>query len=210
MHSLHATFLRNRIIGALRSDARTQAYAQNVSQNFVFDYPTLRRLAKAINLLSEAKNQDDGMDVRELIQAFIAKYTSKLPTIAAAKEVTGNGNEVVVLLTGSTGNVGCHVLSTLLGDSQVKKVYTLNRPSASAADRQWAAFTERVINPSVLNDTRLVRLFGDVAKDQFGLEASVFDEVRSLWLAEIQTVIAQSNLLDQNGSHPCASQRMAG
>ncbi|EKM50749.1 uncharacterized protein PHACADRAFT_213638 [Phanerochaete carnosa HHB-10118-sp] len=56
--SLHATFLRTRIINALRADPQTNIFAPHVSQNFVFEHPTPQSLAIAIGVLV-------GEDVRE-------------------------------------------------------------------------------------------------------------------------------------------------
>ncbi|EKM50758.1 uncharacterized protein PHACADRAFT_153008 [Phanerochaete carnosa HHB-10118-sp] len=56
--SLNATFLRTRIINALRADPQTRIFALHVSQTFVFEHPTLHDLAIAIGVLV-------GEDVRE-------------------------------------------------------------------------------------------------------------------------------------------------
>ncbi|EKM48543.1 uncharacterized protein PHACADRAFT_214756 [Phanerochaete carnosa HHB-10118-sp] len=59
--SLHATFLRTRIINALRADPQTNIFALHVSQNFVFEHPTLHGLAIAISVLI-------GEDIHEDVQ----------------------------------------------------------------------------------------------------------------------------------------------
>ena len=48
--SLSATFMRNRIVGSLRSsgDPELTKAAGAVSQNFVFEYPSIRELASAV------------------------------------------------------------------------------------------------------------------------------------------------------------------
>ncbi|EKM50750.1 uncharacterized protein PHACADRAFT_153004 [Phanerochaete carnosa HHB-10118-sp] len=57
--SLHATFLRTRIINALRTDPQTNIFALHVSQNFVFEHPTLHDLAIAISILVEGDIQEE-------------------------------------------------------------------------------------------------------------------------------------------------------
>ena len=73
--SLYATFLRNRIIGALRADPGTQGAAHHVSQNFVFEHPTLQDLAIAISILVGADVHEGAKSLEDAIRAMIEKYS---------------------------------------------------------------------------------------------------------------------------------------
>ncbi|EKM48480.1 uncharacterized protein PHACADRAFT_108873, partial [Phanerochaete carnosa HHB-10118-sp] len=185
--SLYATFLRNRIIGALRADPETRPSARHVSQNFVFEHPTLRNLAIAIGILT-------GQDVHsgagagaargaweESVRAMVDKYAADLPAAAAAAAAEGqrDGREVAVLLTGSTGAVGAHILASLLANPRIGKVYTLNRKARVTYDRQQTAFTERSLDPWLLEAPKLVQLTGDLNDDGFGLRPRVFEELKT-------------------------------
>lgn len=172
--SLHATFLRNRIIGALRSDSHTAKVAQKVSQNFVFEHPTLHELAYAIMTLASNGFEDRGQATEKQIEDMIRKYTADLPKPATLPSPQRGGEGAVVLLTGSTGNVGSQILATLLADQRITKVYTLNRPSSVSYDRQQSAFVERGLDPWLLEDPKLTELVGDLSKQYFGLEPSAF------------------------------------
>ena len=181
---MHATFFRNRIITALRSDTQTRDAAQHVSQNFVFEHPTVHALAEAIVSIIHGAASGKA-SVEEAITAMVDKYTADLPTPNdAAKRNEPLSQDLVVLMTGSTGGVGSHILATLLENVQVKKVYTLNRVSSASQDRQRAMFVDRRLNTELLNSEKLVQLFGDVTQTNFGLSEAHFVEVR-LYLSSI-------------------------
>ena len=50
---MHATFLRHRIVGTLKasSDPNVRRAATRVSDNFIYDHPTLHEMAGAISVL---------------------------------------------------------------------------------------------------------------------------------------------------------------
>ena len=50
----------------------------------------------------------------------------------------------VILITGTTGNIGSHILAQLLSDDRISVVYALNRASTTRTDRLRSAFVERV------------------------------------------------------------------
>ena len=164
--------MRNRIITALRSasDASVQQAASKVSQNFVFDNPTVSRLATAIIALSSGAGTERSR--AEHIVELIDKYTADLPV---PKELQGR----VVLLTGSTGNIGAHILASLLNDEQVAKVFTLDRRSSGAAPlkRLRKAFEQRGLPIELLTESRVQACAGDFNEDRFGLDNETFDEV---------------------------------
>ncbi|GJE99114.1 hypothetical protein PsYK624_153600 [Phanerochaete sordida] len=58
-HSLYATYLRNRIVGALRAspDGGVQQASFAISQNFIFEHPTLDELAHALSGLVSGLTQ---------------------------------------------------------------------------------------------------------------------------------------------------------
>lgn len=191
MRSLYATFLRNRIIGALRNaqDEAARNAASNITQNFVFEHPTLRELAEAISDIiqphqasgkTSASGATNGQaDAAAAILSMLEKYSVGLPT-NISKSKHSSGDEIVVLLTGSTGNVGSQLLAALIAEWRVKKVYTLNRPSPAVKegeDRQRTAFEERKLPVKLLNQDKYVPLYGDLSVDGFGLEQTVYEEV---------------------------------
>jgi thioester reductase-like protein len=84
----------------------------------------------------------------------------------------------VILLTGSTGFLGSHLLATLLQTSTVSRVYAINRPSSvSLQDRQVAAFRKSDLSSDLLKSPKLVLLEGDLSKVRLGLDENVYNEI---------------------------------
>ncbi|KIP12212.1 hypothetical protein PHLGIDRAFT_508051 [Phlebiopsis gigantea 11061_1 CR5-6] len=177
---LSATFFRNHILGALRASSLREA-AQNVSSNIVFEHPTMRALARAlhtmINPSGPSLSKDELLRTRVAeINTMIDKYKANLPTPIAPRTRRANA-PLVVLLTGSTGNIGSHILASLLAEPRVSRVYALNRPSSDPMGRVRNALTERRLPVEMLDDTRFVSLAGDVTKQSFGLASAQYDEL---------------------------------
>lgn len=185
-YSLSATFLRNRLIAALHSatDPAIRNIALDISQNFVFEHATVQELAAAIeSLVDPSSGRQEGAgrtaEVRvEEINALIEKFSIDLPNVKK-KHFSQTSDEAVVVLTGATGNIGSHILASLLRDPRVRRVYVLNRPSsvASPSDRIQASFAERGLPVELLAQGRLICLAGDVRNVDFGLSRPIFREV---------------------------------
>ncbi|EKM57056.1 uncharacterized protein PHACADRAFT_208208 [Phanerochaete carnosa HHB-10118-sp] len=204
--SLHAAALRNRIIGALRSsaDPSAQDAVHQVSQNFVFSHPTLRKLANAISQLVNEGQDSARRTAVEEVQMMLDTYSRDLPTPIRTHSISRAG--AVVLLTGSTGNVGSHMLTTLLQEPAVHRVYTLNRPSAAAKERQRKAFAERGLPIELLSSNKLVQLFGNATDERLGLEQVVFDELK----LNVTHVIHNAWRVDFNLSLPSFETHVSG
>ncbi|THG96088.1 hypothetical protein EW026_g5678 [Hermanssonia centrifuga] len=179
--SLSATFLRNRIIGALRvsNDTAVQEAVRGVSQNFIFDHPTITELATAIYTLvypslAPVAEKDKTKHIRDLIE----KYSAGLPKRSSAV-ATSNKTSFVVVLTGSTGNIGSHILASLLSDGRIARVYTLDRDSSSSGpwERQKFAFEDRGLPVELLSHRKLSSLVGDLNAPMFGLKPELYQEI---------------------------------
>lgn len=177
--------MRNRIIGALRSssDPTVTSAAGKVAQNIVFEYPSIKQLsAHIVRLLSGADAQP--VEATLAIERMIKKYSIGLagsegqqlaPTLTPAPIS-------VVLLTGSTGNLGSFLLEALLRDAEVERIYAYNRPARDAdvvtsKDRQRSAFIDKGFELELLESDRLVYLEGDGALPKLGLTDEVYEQV---------------------------------
>ncbi|GBE84591.1 acetyl-CoA synthetase-like protein [Sparassis crispa] len=180
--SLSATFLRNRIIGALRSshEPAANAAALHVHSNFVFNHPSLVELSAAVVALVHPSHDNASTSTADEsaadIEALIAKYTAVLPepTPAGAKRERGK----VVLITGTTGALGAHILALVLANPALQHVYALNR-GIGVAERQRAAFEAALLPVKLLSDSKLTLLEGNIMREDLGLESAMLDEVRS-------------------------------
>ncbi|KZT20031.1 putative nonribosomal peptide synthetase [Neolentinus lepideus HHB14362 ss-1] len=177
--SLSATLLRNRIIGALRSSASAaNEVAFKVNQSIVFAHPTIRQLAGKIASLVDQRTTDVvGSKPTRNIVNMIAKYSATLP-----KE---EERPIVVLLTGSTGSLGSHLLLQLIQTERVAKVYAYNRKSSavSSFERQKAAFVDKGFDCSCLDDaviqSKVVFLEGEAARDSLDLDTKIYEELQN-------------------------------
>ncbi|KAH7912703.1 putative nonribosomal peptide synthetase [Hygrophoropsis aurantiaca] len=202
--SLSATYLRNRIIGGLRnsSDGGLKNLAPRVSQNIIFENPTVNLLAKKVASLvgyPEQHAEDPRQSAKRVMETMIEKYSNGLNASIANGVAHANGHsngEVVVLLTGSTGGLGSFLLAQLLENPEVTRVYAYNRPSKQSTSdaRQAAAFQDRDLSLQLLDSKKLVYLEGDAAQERCGLDANVYEQIRQ----SVTVVIHNAWRLDFN------------
>jgi len=108
---------------------------------------------------------------------MIAQYSHPWPTVNGDAEPG-----TVVLLTGSTGNLGSHILEALLRDPRILRIYAFNRPSSrqiSLLDRHIERFEDKGFDEALLTSEKLTFIEGDVSQDNLGVLSSVFNEVHA-------------------------------
>jgi hypothetical protein len=199
--SLSATFLRNRIIGALRSssDANAQKAAFGVTQDLVFAFPTIKQLATHIAVLvlrGNAVSVAGVTSAKDIINKMIDKYSVGLGDFVVSDVQPAAG--AVVLLTGSTGGLGSHLLESLLSNADVRKVYAYNRSSKTSAsifDRQKDAFVDRGLDSALLCSEKLVFMEGNGALPKLGLQDSLFEEVTYLLLVKSSSALTDNAMV---------------
>ena len=178
IYSLSATILRRRITGALQSteSEKAKAAVTFINQNTVYTYPTVDRLTNyLVGLVADPNWTEDVNSHVDQIENMITQYSNPWPT------VDGNAEPgMVVLLTGSTGNIGSHILEALLRESRILRIYAFNRPSSrrvSLLDRHRERFEDKGFDKSLLVSQKLVFLEGDASQDGLGVSSLVFNEV---------------------------------
>ncbi|KAJ7855599.1 hypothetical protein B0H14DRAFT_3645801 [Mycena olivaceomarginata] len=109
----------------------------------------------------------NGSDTRKTVvmEEMVAKYSEGFEEVVnfhGKKRSTG----AVVLLTGSTGGLGSHILDLLLSLPSVERVYAFNRRGRIAvSERQSEAFVDRDLDLQLLSSDKLVYLEGDALRD---------------------------------------------
>ncbi|KAI3391735.1 hypothetical protein diail_6851 [Diaporthe ilicicola] len=120
--SLQASNIRSRIQRAI--DLRGLSLATNV----VFDYPTVSLLGDHVMQLHLGNTVNSELtDPEQLARAMVEKYSKFTSTEPGAEVVNVPAKTKTVLLTGATGQVGAHLLFSLLSRPDVKSILCLVR-----------------------------------------------------------------------------------
>ncbi len=170
-------------MGALQASESPSA-SRLVTPSTIYEHSTVAKLASFV--VGAVVNPDRLESVTvtsraDEIEKMIKKYSSaeRLPP---ALSTVADTTEVVVLITGTTGNLGAQLVDVFLRDGRVKKVYTLNRPSGGEKKKDIKArhaerFVDKGLDVVLLLDERLVLLEGDASGDHLGLSGEVYEEV---------------------------------
>lgn len=132
------------MLRSIRS-SNNNANLHKIPLNLVYSHPSIQKLGEYLwGVLSggldvEKHARAIQIETRSLeMESLVNKYTAEVPppNWETAQE---SCRQEAVLLTGSTGRLGCYILKQLAETEGVVKIYALNRPSAtnlSAETRQ--------------------------------------------------------------------------
>ncbi|KAJ6598643.1 hypothetical protein B0H10DRAFT_2085224 [Mycena sp. CBHHK59/15] len=175
--SLQATWIRNSILHALQGSKQVDVRA--MPSNFVYCHPTLRLLADLLNRLasgSTSNPEDISISLRITeMEAMVQKYSRNFLEHRAIVE---QPKTEAVLVTGTTGALGSHIIAELLALPNLPMVYALNRPGLDITGRQSNSFTENGIDIQLLNSPNLRLLQGDLNTQDFGLSQDDYQEIQ--------------------------------
>ncbi|KAI0025788.1 hypothetical protein F4780DRAFT_789299 [Xylariomycetidae sp. FL0641] len=152
--------------------------------NVVYDSGTLRALAETLHRVrrgappSAADNDHDAAELR-LMRELAAKYSAFAPVPPRPSSPPGSRGTVVVL-TGATGGLGAHLLSQLVRDPAVTRIYCLVRGpcSQACASRVSEALAKRhlpaiaSLSSSPTPEARVVVLASTLSAPNLGLRAA--------------------------------------
>ncbi|KAL0092093.1 hypothetical protein J3Q64DRAFT_1819681 [Phycomyces blakesleeanus] len=151
-----------------------------LSQNFLFQYPTIDQVAVA--LLRGPQYHNTWVDERlskteEILDSYLKRASQDF-------EITKNSyvkdQDQVVLLTGATGSLGSFMLRDLLKSPQVSKVYCLVRgKEAGALNRIYHAFESRSLDVSLLSSPKLVALPMNLTDEKLGFAHDFYSKLKS-------------------------------
>lgn len=132
------------------------------------------------------------------MQAMVEKYTQGFPQhISSARAPQTRA----VLVTGTTGAFGSHILAHLLASSEISVVYAFNRPPSNLRERQCSAFLENGIDISPLDSPKLKLLTGDLNTSQFGLSSEDFNMLRENTTLIVHNGVKLLRLLTSSYTH---------
>ncbi|KAE9396384.1 acetyl-CoA synthetase-like protein [Gymnopus androsaceus JB14] len=190
--SLQTTWIKNSILYALRRSHG--ALGQQLPQDFVYLHPTVLRLSLFLVkcIRGELRPQEFQDEHSALDTMLILKNEAvagiRLPSLTGIDSVTPKRSPVqgdIVLVTGTTGALGCYILGLLLSDAFVHRVYAANRPSPntghhmkSLAQRQEEAFIEKGLDVSLLQSQKLVLVEMDARRADLGVETQIYETIQ--------------------------------
>ncbi|KAJ6024668.1 hypothetical protein N7540_005465 [Penicillium herquei] len=172
--SLQSIRLRSVIMTSLNLNGK------KLSQNFVFENPSLQDMADQITNARLGKGPKVQAPVEERMEKLIEKYGSNFKTHEPVHRDT-NGQYVV--LTGATGSLGAHIAAQLAQAENVHKVYCFVRADSaiSARKRMIESLRTRAVYSSLSPalEQKIVALTADLSNsDNFGLDEATFSLVR--------------------------------
>ncbi|KIJ41469.1 hypothetical protein M422DRAFT_229549 [Sphaerobolus stellatus SS14] len=176
--SLQATYIKN-ILGRTLHDA-VNLDPRRLSDNFVYEHPTILALSShivklATNVSVSAGNKNDK---KEEMQSLVDKYTAGLTELQPAGDKS-SGTENWILVTGTTGGLGSHILATLASNEQYTGVYALNRPSkrSTLLERQQRALADLGLDAEqVLKRVELIE--ADISVDNLGISQELYQKMQ--------------------------------
>ncbi|EFI26844.1 ICS [Coprinopsis cinerea okayama7 len=190
LDSFHATCVRHALLHNLPS--LEQIEHDHAIENFVYRYPTITKLA--VFLAHSISGSDTPMSA--------ASVESKVGAMKAMVKVHGrdflapakvcscvsssqmlDDEARVVLITGTTGTLGSHLLLELNQDPRIQTIYALNRGrrggKAALVAQQIAVLSDMDIDgQALLTSERIVLLEADLSATRFGLSPETFEQMK--------------------------------
>lgn len=188
LDSLQTMHLSNVLRKALQSHQSPDSSHTIASQD-IYANPTVELLARLIYGLMRG-SLEDGVSRTQKINSLLEKYISDLPV--QTQNVHSKSGQHSVILTGSTGSLGNYILSALLQDPTVAKVYCLNR--SEAQERQIKSFAEKGLTFGPDTQNRVEFLQASFGAEKFGLSDDKYGEM----LLSVDTIIHNAWRVDFN------------
>ncbi|KAK0447907.1 uncharacterized protein EV420DRAFT_1713021 [Desarmillaria tabescens] len=118
--SLQATWIRNTLLRALQDSAEFDI--RQTTDNFVYTYPNIAQLAKFLASVAQGKHVAVGSGSPvDAMRVMVDKYCKDFVVIPENNSDTRTRK--VVLITGTTGALGSHILASLVLDENVQHIY---------------------------------------------------------------------------------------
>ena len=138
---------------------------------------------------------------------MVKRYTTAFPAVQTSLHLPSPTRRSV-LVTGTTGSLGAHIVVQLASSPMVDKLFLFLRRHSdlldSPIDRQRSALRSRGLDEAIVDLPNVVLLEGDLTADRIGLDTQTYAEVRSS--LSIQICVTQL-ATDQPISHTYRSSR---
>ncbi|KAJ3557213.1 hypothetical protein NM688_g1592 [Phlebia brevispora] len=176
---LQATWIFNQIVSALRTNPDNEGLLPRLQATAVYTHPSISSLCDFISRILGygLAHIPSGEDTQaQQLEELLKRYTSGFIERSAVLRDRPASKDVV-LVTGTTGGLGCHILMHLLSDPTVGTVFAFNRPDR-LRERQEQAFRINGLDVNSLDSPKLRLVGGYLNKPNFGLGAALFREIQ--------------------------------
>ncbi|RAH86917.1 acetyl-CoA synthetase-like protein [Aspergillus japonicus CBS 114.51] len=151
---------------------------QKLSQNFVFENPSLKAMADEITRLRLGQEPKAEIPVEERMQSLIEKYSTDFKVhIPVSRE--DDAERVVV--TGATGSLGAHVVAQLAERENVHTIYCLVRAESrySALKRVRQSLRARGLSLTQAHaaEHKIVALPSNLSDPTLGLDGATYEQL---------------------------------
>ncbi|PSR72124.1 hypothetical protein PHLCEN_2v12004 [Hermanssonia centrifuga] len=176
--SLQATWILNQITGAIRASNISDSI--NLPSTSVYQASSISQLSRLVvesiqNSTPSLQSRTRGIMTQQL-HSLVVKYTQGFPQRPAILRDPAEVGDVV-LATGTTGGLGCHILVQLLLDDAVKAVYAFNRPSGDLR-RHEEIFRRNGLDVKWLRSPKLYLVEGTLTEPALGLDNPTYEKIR--------------------------------
>ncbi|KAI1498277.1 hypothetical protein F5X99DRAFT_394174 [Biscogniauxia marginata] len=161
-----------------------------LGNNVIFEYPSVRKLAAYLYSLRTGEGLLQA-DETALMSDLISKY-SDFPKFTPGDKVTDGE---IVLLTGTTGSLGAHILSQIVSQPNIKKVYCLVRATSKdeAHSRVLSSLEYRRVLQGIPTE-KIIALPSDFSQETLGLDDTTYNTIQS----SLTTVIHSAWMVNFN------------
>ncbi|KAL4874780.1 hypothetical protein BJY04DRAFT_211812 [Aspergillus karnatakaensis] len=172
MDSLQATQLRSVLVKTI--DTKRNKLGLNVA----FEHPSISSLARYLYSLSSG-TIEASVSIEDQMEALISKYSDFEQHVSSPNGLSGR----YIVVTGSTGSLGAHVVSKLLAFPSVQKIYCFVRASSpiDAYGRLLSSLRTRRVYEKLSSSAKnkLIALPSDLSDPLLGLSSTTYNTLTS-------------------------------
>lgn len=142
----------------------------DLDENVVFEYPNITKLAAHLLTLRTGQvveREDEIVAMANLIQKYSSFSASPQP------------HKEVIILTGTTGSLGTHILAQLMQNDNICKIYCLVRAPSPHKALERVLSTLATKHLPFINSHKIVALPASLDRSDLGLSAEVLEEVKN-------------------------------
>ncbi|PSN65724.1 acetyl-CoA synthetase-like protein [Corynespora cassiicola Philippines] len=162
----------NQLLTDLRKALRDQGVRNDlawIDTQLIFHNSNIGKLAAVIyDFLSTGKAPETEKDDAKVsvMRDLLERYSQELPKLP--KEVVSNSGQKIVLVIGSTGYLGPHIVASLLKKNDIGTIYCLNRSPDS--ERRTLSSLHRITDSPSAASSKLHFLTGSLTAPDLGLD----------------------------------------